>query len=125
MYKSGIYYNIDAFYKDRDNIVCVGWAFSEYGDVDIVHDDIVRIERKKRPDVVNFYQNKKVPIKCGFYIYFRESTSNFHVCINDGRKRISINVKKINKRYNSIKYLKSKMNYNSMTKALSILSHEG
>lgn len=59
MYKSGIYYGIDSFTKDKNRIICIGWAFSETGVVDIFNSSILEIDKNLAPMLLIFITIKE------------------------------------------------------------------
>ena len=100
MCKSGIYYGIDSFTKDRNRIICIGWAFSENGLVEIFNSSILKIEKKSRPDVVNFYHNKKVPLMCGFVIYLKSDAADYDFILKNSNHQVTVNAKKLGNKKN-------------------------
>jgi len=125
VYKSGIYYEIDSFIKDENQIICEGWAFSENGPVDISNGSILKIKKRPRPDVVNYYQNKNVPLMCGFSIYLKEHPTDYDFILKSGNQQITINAKALGSKNNVLLYLKGKLNYPCFKKALGILIKQG
>lgn len=125
MYKSGIYYGIDSFTKDKNRIICIGWAFSETGVVDIFNSSILEIDKKPRPDVVNFYHNKRVPLMCGFIIYLKADSINYNLTLKNSEYQVIINAEKLVNNNNLLTYVKEKLNYSSLKKALCILLQQG
>ncbi len=125
MYKSGIYYGIDSFTKDRNRIICIGWAFSENGLVEIFNSSILKIEKKSRPDVVNFYHNKKVPLMCGFVIYLKSDAADYDFILKNSNHQVTVNAKKLGNKKNFLIYIKGKLNYTCLKKALCILLQQG
>ncbi len=86
-----IKYNIDFFKKiNNEEILISGWAFSSNNELKITSPDLISIEKKNRPDVINSYKDKfdNIDIDCGFNLTIKSKSGRAVFKLNDGDEEI-------------------------------------